>query len=65
MKTYIPTIDPSGSSFDVVCDDNGNLIGVRKSRYSLYEYSYNLTLFEERYNVLSIIGGNCGMMYAR
>lgn len=65
LNTYIPTIDPSGSSFDVVCDDNGNLIGVRKSRYSLYEYSYNLTLFEERYNVLSIIGGNCGMMYAR
>ena len=65
LNTYIPTIDPSGSSFDVICDDNGNLIGVRKSRFSLYEYSYNLTLFEERYNVLSIIGGNCGMMYAR
>jgi hypothetical protein len=24
-----------------------------------------LVLFEERYNILSFIGGNCGMMYAR
>lgn len=65
LNTYIPTIDPSGSNFDVVCDEDGNLIGVRKSNFRLYEYSYNLTLFEERYNVLSIIGGNCGMMHAR
>lgn len=65
LNTYLPTIDPSGSNVDVICDDDGNLIGVRKSNYRLYEYSYNLTLFEERYNVLSIIGGNCGMMHAR
>tara|TARA_Y200000002_G_scaffold14089_2_gene11331 strand:+ start:5218 stop:6870 length:1653 start_codon:yes stop_codon:yes gene_type:complete len=65
VNTYIPTVDPSSSSFDVVCDDAGNLIGVRSSNYRLYEYSYNLTLYEERYNVLSIIGGNCGMMHAR
>ena len=65
LNTYIPSIDTTSSSFDVVCDDNGNLIGVRNSNYRLYEYSYNLTLYEERYNVFSIIGGNCGMMHAR
>ena len=65
LNTYIPSIDTTSSSFDMVCDDNDNLIGVRNSNYRLYEYSYNLTLYEERYNVFSIIGGNCGMMHAR
>jgi hypothetical protein len=65
LTTYIPEIDPVNSSFDVICDDEGGILGVRKSNWRLYEYNYNLTLFEERYNILSIIGGNCGMMYAR
>lgn len=65
FTTYIPEIDPVNSSFDVICDDEGGVLGVRKSNWRLYEYNYNLTLFEERYNILSIVSGNCGMMYAR
>lgn len=65
INTYVPTIDPVNSNFDVICDDNGEIIGMRKSNWRLYEYSYNLTLYEERYNVLSIVSGNCGMLYAR
>ena len=65
LNTYIPSIDPVNSNYDVVCDENGELLGVRKSNWRLYEYNYNMTLFEERYNVLSIVSGNCGMMYAR
>jgi hypothetical protein len=65
LTTYVPTIDPLNSAFDIVCDGSGNTIGVRKTNWRLYEYNYNMTLFEERYNVLSFIGGNCGMLYAR
>ena len=65
INTYVPTIDQVNSNFDVICDDNGEIIGMRKSNWRLYEYSYNLTLYEERYNVLSIVSGNCGMLYAR
>jgi hypothetical protein len=65
INTYVPPIDPINSSFDVICDTEGNAIGVRKLNWKLYEYNYNLTLYEERYNVLSFIGGNCGMLYAR
>jgi hypothetical protein len=65
LTTYVPPIDTIGSSFDVICDLDGNAIGVRKSNWRLYEYNFNLTLYEERYNVLSFIGGNCGMLYAR
>lgn len=65
VSTYVPLIDPSGSAFNVVCNNDGTLIGVRKPTWQLYEYNYNLTLYEERYNILSFISGNCGMLYAR
>ena len=65
ITTYVPPLDPSGSSFNVICDSGGNPIGVRKSNWQLYDYNYNMTLYEERYNILSFIGGNCGMLYAR
>ena len=65
IATYVPPIDQVNSSFDIICDVSGNAIGVRKSNWKLYEYNYNMTLYEERYNVLSFVNGNCGMMYAR
>ena len=65
ITTYVPPVDLINSNFDIICDGSGNPIGVRKSNWKLYEYNYNMTLFEERYNILSIINGNCGMLYAR
>jgi hypothetical protein len=65
VSTFVPPIDPVGSSFDVICDVCGNAVGIRKTNYQLYDYNYNLHLFEERYNILTFIGGNCGMMYSR
>jgi hypothetical protein len=65
ITTYVPPVDQINSSFDIICDQAGTPLGVRKSNWQLYEYNYNMTLFEERYNILSFIGGNCGMMYAR
>ena len=65
INTYTPPIDPTSSNFDVICDSNNNPLGIRKTNYQLYNYNYNMHLFEERYNILSFIGGNCGMMYAR
>ena len=66
INTYSPTIDLINSQYDILCDnETGEAIGVRKSNWRLFEYNYNLTLYEERYNVLSFIGGNCGMLYSR
>jgi hypothetical protein len=65
ITTHVPPVDSINSSFDVICDADGNPIGVRKSNWRLYDYNYNMTLFEERYNILSVISGNCGMLYAR
>jgi hypothetical protein len=63
--THTPQIDSVRSNYDIICDENGNAIAVNKSNWRLYEYTYNLVLFEERYNILSFIGGNAGMLYSR
>ena len=65
FTTHVPNPNSTEMSYQILCDGNGNTIGINKSNWKLYEYNYNLTLFEERYNILSFIGGNCGMLYAR
>jgi hypothetical protein len=65
ITTFVPPVDTTNSAVNIICDDNGNLVGIQKSNWRLYEYNYNLVLYEERYNILSFIGGNCGMMYSR
>ena len=64
ITTYVPTISIN-SEFNVICDNFGNPIGINKQNWRLFDYNYNLILHEERYNVLSIINGNCGLLYAR
>ena len=63
--TYFPDVDTVNSTFGVICDQNGQAIGISKQNWRLYEYNFNMTLYEERYNVLSFVSGNCGMLYAR
>jgi hypothetical protein len=65
ITTLVPQLDQYNSAFTVNCDGSGNAIGINKTNWRMYEYNYNLHLMEERYNVLSFIGGNCGMLYAR
>ena len=66
LTTFLPPIDVVGSNVDVICDETGQPISVSsKPGWALYTYNYNMHIFEERYNILSFIGGNCGLMYAR
>jgi hypothetical protein len=65
VTTYVPNIDSVSSQYNFVCDSTGNFIGVQKQNWRLYEYTYTFVLFEERYNILSFVGGNCAMLYAR
>jgi len=65
IATYIPPFDTQNVTFNLICDGNGQPIGTSKPNWRLFEYNYNLTVFEERYNILSFIGGNTAMLYAR
>tara|TARA_B100001059_G_C17801347_1_gene566377 strand:+ start:29 stop:1711 length:1683 start_codon:yes stop_codon:yes gene_type:complete len=65
FTTWQPELDPS-AQFYTICDPSGGgIIGVNKSNWMIYDYNYDLTVHEERYNILTFIGGNCGLMYAR
>jgi hypothetical protein len=65
FSTYPPPLDPS-ANFYTICDpETGVPIGVNKPQWRIYKYNYDLTVLEERYNVLTFIGGNCALMYAR
>jgi len=64
ITTHAPAFSEA-SDFKTICDDEGNIIGTNKSSWRLFDYNYNLTVFEERYNILSFVSGQCGMMNAR
>jgi len=65
ITTYTPPIDPVNSNYQIICDTDGNPINTNKQAWQLYQYNYNMVVFEERYNVLTFMGGNCGMLYSR
>jgi hypothetical protein len=65
FTTQEPPFNPDAEYLTICDPENGEVIGVNKPTTNLFEYNYNLTVFEERYNVVSFIGGNCGLMFAR
>jgi hypothetical protein len=47
-----------------ICDDNGILIGVEKTNRNLHEYTFDLIVQEERYNLLVFTNGNASLTFA-
>jgi hypothetical protein len=65
MTTFQPPLDPSAQVF-VICDPITNeIIGVNSPSWCIYDYNFDLTIFEERYNILTFTSGNAALMYAR
>jgi hypothetical protein len=64
FNTIIPTLDPYAQSLAICDPQTGNIIGINKPTWRIYDYNFNLFTFEERYNVITFVGGNCGLMYA-
>jgi hypothetical protein len=64
FTTIIPPLDPLAQSLTICDPQTGNIIGVNKPTWRIYDYNFNLVLFEERINVVYFVGGNVGLMYA-
>ena len=65
MATIYPPLD-TAAEVKVICNPNTReIIGMNKPNVNIYLYSYDLHILEERYNVLTFVSGNCGLMYAR
>ena len=65
FNTYPPPLDPSANYYTICDPETGIPVGVNKPQWRIYQYNYDLTVLEERYNVITFIGGNCALMYAR
>ena len=65
FTTFYPPLDPS-ANFLTICDPLTRIpIGVNMPVWRIYDYNYNLVVLEERYNVVTFMSGNAGLMYAR
>ena len=64
FNTIIPALDPLAQSLAICDPDTGTIIGINKPTWRIYDYNYNLYLFEERINMVKFIGGNAGLLYA-
>jgi hypothetical protein len=64
FTTHSPSYDENAQVL-TICDANGDIVGINKPSWRVYNYTYDLQLFEERFNVLIFNGGNCSLMYAR
>ena len=64
FNTIVPPLDPLAQSMNICDPATGAVIGVNKPTWRIYDYNFDLYLFEERINVVYFQGGNVGMMYA-
>jgi hypothetical protein len=64
LVTINPPLDPLAQTMTICDPVTGNVIGINKPTWRIYDYNFDLYLFEERINVLTFVGGNCGLMYA-
>jgi len=64
FTTNIPQLDPLAQVVTICDPESGEIIGVNKPTWRIYDYNYDLYFFEERVNVITFVGGNCALMYA-
>lgn len=55
----------SQDNIDVLCDEQGSIIGLRKDMWRLNDYNFDLRVWEERFNMIRIRSGRIGLLYAR
>lgn len=61
------TIKPPRNPFaniQTFCDENGEIVGTVKNGHSIYEYNYDLIVFEEKINMVRFVDGNPSLMFA-
>jgi len=65
FTTITPVLDPSAAFYQICDPVTRTVIGVNKPSWIIYDYNFDLTVMEERYNVLTFMSGNAALDYAR
>ena len=64
VQTRVPPKNPD-ALLTYICDAAGGVLGIEKGDNDHYTYTYDLKVFEKRYNVLKFENGNLSLMFAR
>ena len=63
FSTYQPPLDPSAQVI-TICNQ-GEIVGINKPNWRVYDYNFDLYVLEERFNILTFTSGNAALLYAR
>ena len=64
FSTIVPPVDPYAQVLTICDPVTGEIVGINKPTWRIYDYNYNMYLIEERVNMVTFIGGNAALMYA-
>ncbi len=64
FSTIVPPVDPYAQVLTICDPTTGEIVGINKPTWRIYDYNYNMYLIEERVNMVTFIGGNAALMYA-
>ena len=64
FTTIAPPVDPYAQVLTICDPATGDIIGINKPTWRIYDYNYNMYLMEERVNMVIFVGGNAGLLYA-
>ena len=64
FTTISPPVDPYAQVLTICDPTTGDIVGINKPTWRIYDYNFNLYLIEERVNMVNFIGGNAGLLYA-
>ena len=64
FTTINPPVDPYAQVLTICDPTSGEIIGINKPTWRIYDYNYNLYVIEERVNMVIFVGGNAGLLYA-
>jgi len=64
FTTISPPMDPYAQVLTICDPTTGELIGINKPTWRIYDYNFDLYVIEERVNMVIFVGGNAGLLYA-
>lgn len=64
IKTIQPTLNAE-AAFTAICTSDGTIVGTTMPSGGIYDYTYDLVVLEERFNILKFTSGMAGLEFAR
>lgn len=64
VKTIQPTLNAE-AAFTAICTPDGTIVGTTMPSGGIYDYTYDLVVLEERFNILKFTSGMVGLEFAR